>query len=147
MMANFDADFVDGLFWKIVGLGAIATAISYGLVTKHFAGSVLVGTIVTAINFRVVAFAARKLLSGVVDGKHSAVIWSMLLGLKLIALFVFTYWCIVVLGADVIGFVIGYSVFIPAMTWQSLVYASRLNAEEEDNDDGPPVDKADTERS
>ncbi|MFU8802745.1 MAG: ATP synthase subunit I [Bradymonadaceae bacterium] len=145
MMANFDKGFVDGLFWKIVGIGSVASAAAYWLVTREFAASVLLGTVVTAINFRVVAFAARKMLANAADGAGSGGVWSVILGVKLILLFVLTYWCIVVLGADVIGFIIGYSVFLPAMTWQSLIYASTLREEEDDQGNG--LDEADTKRS
>jgi small-conductance mechanosensitive channel len=145
MMAKFDAHYVDGIFWKIVGLGAIASAIGFVALSKHFAASVLLGTVITAVNFRVIAFGARKLLAGAAEKKRSAMIWPVILGAKIIALFAFTYWSIIVLGADVVGFVIGYSVFIPALIWQTILYAHRLEAEVDEEE--VSIDEADTERS
>lgn len=117
-MTSLDTKFVDGLFWKTLAIGAAAAAVGWWAMSAHFAGSVGLGVLVSAFNLRVVGWVSRKMVKAAQQGQTSASLWSILLVLKLFVLFVLTFVFIIVVGANVFGYIIGYSTFLLAIVWQ-----------------------------
>lgn len=124
-MTSLETKFVDGLFWKTLIIGALAALIGWWTMSVHFAGSVLLGVLVSAFNLRVVAWISRKMVKSAVKGHTSSAGWSVLLVIKLLLLFVLTFVFIIVVGANVFGYIIGYSTFLLAMVWQLAMHLAR----------------------
>lgn len=132
MIGKAELKFVEGLFWKTLVIGVVIAAISALVISAHFAGSVFLGVLVSSLNMRVLALAGRKLIEFATKGHAGSTFWAIVLGIKLIVLMILTYIFVIVLGANVFGFVIGYSVFLIAIFWQALIYVSNLQQEEHD---------------
>ena len=121
-MATLENKFVDGLFWKTLLLGVVAILASGFGVSWAFGGAVALGVLVSGFNLRVVGWVSRKMAEAALAGDKGVTKWTFLLVVKLLVLFVLTYLIVIVLGADAVGFVVGYSSFLPAMVWQALVF-------------------------
>ncbi len=131
-MTSLETNFVDGLFWRTLIVGAVFAALGWWLMSAHFAGSILLGTMVSAFNLRVVGWVSRKMLQAGAEGRTSGAVWSVLLVLKLFLLFALTFVFIVIVGANVYGYVIGYSTFLLAIVWKlipQLLSEQSANAE------------------
>jgi hypothetical protein len=117
-MTSLETHFVDGLFWKTVIIGVVAALVGWWAMSAHFAGSIGLGVLVSAFNLRVVGWVSRKMVKAAKQGNTGTGFWSVLLLLKLFILFVLTFVFIVVVGANVFGYIIGYSTFLLAIVWQ-----------------------------
>lgn len=126
MIGQAEVRFVQGLFWKTLIVGVVIALVSAFFVSTHFAGSVFVGVLVSSLNMRVLALAGRKMVEYAANGHAGSTFWAIVLGFKLLVLMVLTYLFVIVFGANVFGFVIGYSVFLVAIFWQALIYVSKL---------------------
>ena len=127
-MTMLETKFVDGLFWKTLIIGVLAALIGWWAMSAHFAGSVGLGVLVSAFNLRVIGWISRKMVKAAKNGDTSSALWSTLLVLKLFLLFVLTFVFIIVVGANVFGYIIGYSTFLLAIVWQ---LAMQLGREDE----------------
>jgi hypothetical protein len=101
--------------------GAVATAAA--VASPAFAASVALGATLEAVNFRGLALAAERLLSG---GNSGRALWSSLFSLRLVMLAGVLFVAIRA-GAEPAGLVIGLSMILPA----AIVAAWRMR---------PPVD-------
>ncbi len=117
-MTSLETKFAEGLFAKTLVIGAAAAVLGWWAVSLHFAGSVLLGVLVSAFNMRVVGWVSRRMAQAAVQGDTDTARWSLLLVLKLFLLFVLTYVFIAIVGANVFGYIIGYSTFLLAIVWQ-----------------------------
>lgn len=117
-MTSLGTKFVDALVWKTIIIGVAFAAIGWWAFSAQFAAAVLLGMLVSAFNLRVVGWVSRKMVAAAKDGATGTGLWSAILLLKLFLLFVLTYVFLVVVRADVFGYVIGYSTFLPAIVWQ-----------------------------
>lgn len=133
-MTMLETKFVDGLFWKTLTIGALAALIGWWSMSAHFAGSIGLGVLVSAFNLRVVGWISRKMVNAATNGDTSSALWSTLLVLKLFLLFVLTFVFIIVVGANVFGYIIGYSTFLLAIVWQLALHMSREDEVIEDGD-------------
>ncbi len=133
-MASLERAFMKGLVLKTLVLGILASIVALVSTEMHFAQSVLVGTIVSTINLRFVQWISEKLVDSAKRGNVNPGLWGFLLVVKMTILF-FVIWLLVVeFGFDAIGFIIGFSSFLPAIGWQA--WALR------DDESLPPEDKA-----
>lgn len=134
-MAMIAPGFVYGVIRKTLALGALTSLIGFFLASKEFAAAVVIGTLVTAVNLRTVAWATKRLLDPERDGK-SATGWSLLLAGKMLVL-IAVIWCLIAyVNVDVVGFAIGFSLFMPAIGWQIVV----AKPEEEETEEGKNAD-------
>ncbi|MGM0556613.1 MAG: hypothetical protein ACQEVA_09580 [Myxococcota bacterium] len=133
-MASLENQFVMGLFWKTLLLGCVAILASGFLVSWPFGGAVAMGVLVSGLNLRVVGWVSRKMAEAALEGDKGVTKWTLLLVVKLLFLFVLTYLAVIVLGADAVGYVIGYSTFLPAIFWQSAVYIRNLPEEDDEHE-------------
>lgn len=133
-MTSLETKFVDGLFWKTLVIGVIAALIGWWTMSVHFAGSVGLGVLVSAFNLRVVGWISRKMVASATHGDTGTALWSTLLVLKLFVLFVLTFVFIIVVGADVFGYIIGYSTFLLAIVWQLALQLGREDDSVENGD-------------
>lgn len=140
MIGQAEVAFVQGLFWKTLLIGVVVAAVSAFLLSAHFAGSVFVGVLVSSLNMRVMALAGRKMVEYAANGHAGSTFWAVVLGFKLLILMVLTYLFVIVLGANVFGFVIGYSVFLVAIFWQALIYVSKLQDEYQGDESSAETD-------
>ncbi|QDG50826.1 hypothetical protein FIV42_08800 [Persicimonas caeni] len=133
-MTSLETKFVDGLFWKTLIIGAVSALIGWWVMSVHFAGSVGLGVLVGAFNLRVVSWISRKILQAGAQGSTSSAFWSLLLVIKLFVLFVLTFVFVIIVGANVFGYIIGYSTFLLAIVWQLALYMGREDDLVEDGD-------------
>lgn len=119
-MTTLESRFVDALVWKTIILGVAFAALGWMIFTAQFAAAILLGMLVSAFNLRVVAWVGRKMVRAAQSGQTSTSMWTAVLLVKLLLLFVLTYIFVAVVRADVIGYVIGYSSFLPAIGWQAI---------------------------
>lgn len=136
-MMNVENQFVDGLVRKTFALGLAAAAIAAVTMTWAMAGAIVLGAFISAFNLRAAGWIAQKMADSAKRGNTGTTRWVMVLVFKMILLFVLTFVAIVLVGANPIGYVIGYSVFLPAIGWEFAGYVDRLeedeqNAEEDD---------------
>lgn len=133
-MAHAELRFVDGLFWKTLAIGIVAVLIAWPVASWHVAWSVALGMAISAANMRVVALVSRKMVNVAQTGSTGSTKWTVVLLVKLLLLFVLTYLVIIRLGAHVIGFVVGFSAFLPAAAWQSVVYLREIQEQVTDTE-------------
>lgn len=131
-MTAFGPSFVDGMLSKTIIIGVAFAAIGWWALTPEFAGAILLGMMVSAFNLRVVAWVSRKMIAAAKKGATGTGRWSAILLLKLFLLFALTYLFIAVVGADVIGYIIGYSTFLLAIVWQVISVVNRAQSEDDD---------------
>jgi|GEM_PF-3289885 len=117
-MTSFGTQFVEGMLSKTIIIGVTLAAIGWLALSRDFAAAILLGMLVSAFNLRVVAWVSSKMVAAAKKGRTDTKRWSAILLLKLFLLFVLTYVFIAVVGADVIGYIIGYSTFLLAIFWQ-----------------------------
>lgn len=118
-MASLERAFIEGLVLKTAVLGIIAAFITFWFADFHLAQSVLVGAAVSAINLRFVQWISKKLIDGAKEGQAAPALWGVLLVLKMTVLFGVIWLLVVEFGYDAIGFIIGFSSFLPAIGWQA----------------------------
>lgn len=134
-MATIDRTFVDGLFWRMLLLGALAAVLTGGMISWRFGYSLVLGTAVGAASLRVTAAAVERLMQAVIDGARPNAGWAVLLVLKLVALFVAVAVCLVWLKAHPVAFVIGFKMLLPALGWQAVVHPDPVVGSGEDAND------------
>lgn len=118
---TIDRSFVDGMFWRILLLGAVAGVIIGGVVSIRFGYSVALGALVAAGSLRITAAAVQRLVEAVVEeGARPSPVWAIALAVKLLALFAAVALALVVLDAHPVGFVIGFKMLLPALGWQAV---------------------------
>lgn len=120
-MATVERSFLKGLIFKTLMLGLLGTVIAFFVYGGLFALSISTGTSVIALNLLFVQWITGKMIDGAREGNPNATAWTMLLVLKMTALFGIVWVLIAELGLDAIGFVIGFSTFLPAIVWQVVV--------------------------
>jgi hypothetical protein len=130
-MTSLESNFVDGLFWKTVVIGVLAALVGWWTMSAYFAASIGLGVLVSAFNLRVVGWVSRKMIKAATQGNTGTALWSVLLLLKLFILFVLTFVFIVVVGANVFGYIIGYSTFLLAIVWQLIPQLLNGGAQED----------------
>lgn len=131
-MVMLQPDFVYGVVRKSLVLGAISAIITLLAVSAKFALAVAIGTAVSAINLRFVALSIKKMFEHGREGSASATSWSILLSLKMLILIAIIWVLISRWNVDAVGFVFGFSLFMPAIGWQ--MWASDSDGSEEDSE-------------
>ncbi len=100
-----------------VGISAGAIAASFATVSPHFAGSLAIGAILEAMNFRFMHGVAEALFAGVVNGGGA---WVGVLSLR-IGLVIGGIVAAMTAGADPLALVIGLSLVMPATVIAALM--------------------------
>src|SRR5690554_6058899 len=118
-MATLDRSFVDGVFWRMLLLGALLALITVWAVSARFGYSMALGTLTSALSLRVTAFVVAKMVKGAIDGNPGASGWAVVLAFKLALLFFAIWFCLSTLSAHAVGFILGYKVLLPALAWQA----------------------------
>ncbi len=119
-MATIDRSFIDGVFWRMIGLGIAAALITGWLISLRFGYSLVLGTALGAASLRITIVAVEGLLEAIVDGERAGAGWAVLIGIKLVALLAAVVVVLALLKADPIAFVIGFKMILPAIAWQAI---------------------------
>ena len=120
-MATWDRGFIDGLFWRMLGLGTATAALLAFWIDLRFGWSLVLGTLVGAFSLRITAFAVERILRGVQEGTRRSAGWAGLLAIKLFLLFAACWISLAILKAHAVAFVLGFKMIFPALFWQTLV--------------------------
>ena len=128
-MVMLQPKFVYGVGRKSIALGFVAAIVGFMAVSASFALAVVIGTVVSTINVRIVAIGIDKMLRAAEEEDVSARAWSILLAFKMFALIALIWVLIARAGVDAVGFVFGFSLFMPAVGWQLLVDNPNEDAE------------------
>jgi hypothetical protein len=118
-MANLELDVIRAVVRKTFIIGLVALSFSWWYAGATLGIAVVFGVVVAASNLLFVAWLSKKVIgdgAGLV-GKGG---WMVLSVLKMSILFGLVWLLIARLELDAIGFVIGFSCFLPAMVWQAL---------------------------
>ncbi|MFB6264483.1 MAG: ATP synthase subunit I [Bradymonadaceae bacterium] len=111
-------------------LGAVVAGLAGLVAGWHVGASVLLGAATSVGNLLVLAKVTDRMQQSAVDGNSSMLFWGAILALKMLALMLVTVLAVLVVGASPFGFVIGYSLFLPAIGVR--VTAGRGRAPEDD---------------
>lgn len=131
--------FIQRVIVRTLLLGFVLGALVALLVDARLGTSILAGTVLVCANLRFMAWGIGKLLGMATEHTPDGTAgWTALFLLKLLALFVLTYYLIAVLGLSAVGFLVGYSLFVLVMLVQALTDAPDEDAQ--DGDDLPPED-------
>ncbi|MEZ4461410.1 MAG: hypothetical protein R3E66_17175 [bacterium] len=106
---------------KTAILGGLMTMVGLVVGSVWFGMSVAVGTVITLSNLRVVEWVSTKLLRAAKQGNTSSAPWTILLVLKLFAIFALIWFLLARVFLDPVGFVAGFSCFLPAIVWQAVL--------------------------
>jgi hypothetical protein len=106
---------------KSLFLGVAVVLVTLLAVSADVAWAVAIGTVVSAINLRVMTWTIKKMLDAGREGGTSAGAWGMLLTLKMLVLIGVIWWLIAHVDVNAVGFTVGFSLFMPAIGWQVLV--------------------------
>jgi hypothetical protein len=120
-MVMIEPEFVYGVVRKSLFLGMAVVLGTLLAVSENFAVAVAIGTVLSAINLRVMAWTIKKMLDAGRDGGTSAGAWGVLLTLKMLVLIGIIWWLIAHVNVNAVGFTVGFSLFMPAIGWQMLV--------------------------
>lgn len=134
-MTTIDRSFVDGIFWRIIALGAAVAAISAVAVSVRFGYSVALGALISAASLRVTTLAVERLIRRVVDGDRPGGIWGVLLVVKLAALLAAVFICLAILDAHAVAFVLGFKLILPALGWQAIRNPDHIKGSVDDAND------------
>lgn len=134
-MATLDRSFVDGVFWRMLLLGALLALITAWAVSARFGYSMALGTLTSALSLRVTAFVVAKMVKGAIDGNPGASGWAVVLAFKLAILFFAIWFCLSTLSAHAVGFILGYKVLLPALAWQAFRTRRDRRTSDDDADD------------
>lgn len=118
-MANLEIDVIRAIIRKTFVVGAILWAASFLYAGSAFSVAVAVGVAVAALNLVFVAWLSKKLVGAGREGQVGKAGWTVFSLVKMAALFGIVWFLIVRVGLDAIGFVIGFSSFLPAIVWQA----------------------------
>lgn len=120
-MANLELQSVGQLVLKTLIVGGLV-ALGIGVFFGAWIGvSALAGALLVALNLKVVEWVTRQIIRAGEAGQKSGAIWSLLLVLKMLVLFGTIFYLIVRLELDAIGFIVGFSAFLPAIVWQVVI--------------------------
>lgn len=132
-MVMLQPEFVYGVVRRTLVLGAISALVMLLAVSVEVAVAVVVGTLVSAINLRVVALSIKKMLEAGRDGGTSSAAWTLLLSTKMLVLIGIVWVLITIAEVNAVGFVFGFSLFMPAIGWQ--LVSAKPDSSENDSDD------------
>ncbi|RAL24925.1 hypothetical protein DL240_01575 [Lujinxingia litoralis] len=131
-MARLDRSFVNGVFWRMLALGALLALMTGWAVSLRFGYSMALGTLFAALSLRATAFVVRKMFNGAINGNPAARGGAVVLVFKLAANCVAIWFCLSTLGAHAVGFILGYKVLLLALGWQT--FSTRKSRQQvEDN--------------
>jgi hypothetical protein len=118
-----------------MGMSAGAVAASFAVASPHFAGSLAIGAVLEAMNFRFMHGVAEALFSGVVNGGGP---WVGVLSLRLGLVFGGVV-AAMTAGADPLALVLGLSIAMPATVISALMNRPEVIAQKP----GPGLDPED----
>lgn len=132
-MVMLEPEFVYGMVRKAFLLGiAFAAAAFFGL-SADVAAAILIGTLVSTINLRVMAWSIRKMFDAIKEGRGNSTWYALLLVAKMLLLIAAIWVLIAYADVDPMGFAFGFSLFMPAIGWQ--MWASRSDESDMTSDD------------
>jgi len=119
--------FVVGTLVKTALLGAAVAVGCLLAVSPWFGFSVAVGAAVAALNFSAIAWVGRKMFDRVVDEEDggSPFFWAGLLAAKMLLLLIMATALIAGFGIEVVGFAVGFTIFVVAAIWSGLETVDR----------------------
>lgn len=120
-MVTLENKFVVQAIKKTLGLGGAAMILCTLIWDRHIALSVAAGVGVAVGNIAFMAWFIRRVFSRGGHGYTGALGWSLLFLLKLLVLFGLTYYVLVVVRLNALGYSAGYIILLIALTWQGLI--------------------------
>lgn len=120
-MVMLEPSFAYGVVRKSLLLGLFTALVTLFAVSAEFAAAVTIGTLVSSINLRTVAWVIKKMIDAARDGGTSSTKWSLLLAGKMLLLIALIWVLIAYVDVNAVGFVFGFSSFLPAIGWQVVV--------------------------
>lgn len=120
-MANLELDVIRAIIRKTLIIGAVVWAGSWFYAGFEFAVAVAAGVAVASLNLAFVAWLSKKVVGANKEGQVGKSGWTVLSLLKMAALFGVVWLLIARLGLDAIGFVAGFTSFLPAIVWQAVI--------------------------
>jgi len=120
-MANLENGFIRAAMGKTAIVGCVTAAAGFFVEGPWFGMSVTIGTVIAILNLWVVKWVAQKVIKSGLAGQTSSAPWSLLLVLKFFAIFGLIGVLLLVVKIDAIGFVAGFSSFLPALMWQAVI--------------------------
>ncbi len=132
-MTTIDRSFVDGLFWRMLLIGAALALVTGLIIDLRFGLSLVAGTVVGATSLRLTAFIVERMIRGVIDEARRNPLWGAALVLKLFALLFAVFVALVLFNAHAVAFVLGFKTILPALAWQMITNRGQFT--ERDNAD------------
>lgn len=122
MMKN---EFIRGAIYKAMLIGGVCM-IGGGLIwDMAIAASIGVGVLIASANLAFMTWFIGRVLSRAGEGSMGALGWSVIFLLKLLVLFGLTYYVLVVVRLNALGYTSGYIIVLAAITWQGLIPPSQ----------------------
>ena len=118
-MAKLELDVIRAVVRKTFIIGLVALGLAWWYAGATLAIAVGVGVLVAASNLLFVAWLSKKVI-GDGEGVAGKGAWMALSTLKMALLFGLVWFLIARLQLDAVGFVIGFSCFLPAIVWQAV---------------------------
>lgn len=119
-MATFDRSFIDGVFWRMIGLGTAVAAVTAWFISLRFGLSLVIGCALGAASLRLTTASVERMFKAVVERQEQGSRWAVLIGLKILALLAAVIVVLACFKADPIAFVIGFKMILPAIAWQAI---------------------------
>lgn len=134
-MATFDRSFIDGVFWRMVAIGAALAFVVALFWSVRVGYSIALGALIGAASLRVTTVAVEGMLRAAVGKGEAGSGWGVLIAIKLVALLLAVFVVLAILKADPIGFVIGFKMIFPALAWQAIRTPGHLDGGDDGADD------------
>ncbi len=132
VMSNLENGFIRAAMGKTAIVGCVAVPIGLFVEGPWFGMSVAIGMILAILNLWVVQWVAQKVIKSGLAGNTSSAPWSLLLVLKFFAIFGLIGLLLAVVKIDAVGFVAGFSSFLPALMWQAVIDRDDDSSDSED---------------
>lgn len=118
-------EFIRGAIYKAMLIGGMSM-IGGGLIwDMAVAGSIGVGVLIASANLVFMTWFVGKVLSRAGEGSMGVWGWSVIFLLKLLVLFCLTYYVLVVVRLNALGYTSGFIIVLAAITWQGLIPPSQ----------------------
>ena len=119
-MPLIDRSFVDGLFWRMLAIGAVVASVAAVVMSFRIGYSIALGTATAALSLRVTSFVVSRLFRGILEENARSAGWVLILLVKMFILAMVIWMSLAMMNVNLVAFVVGYKMIFPALIWQKL---------------------------
>ena len=134
-MPLIDRSFVDGLFWRMLAIGAVAASVAAAVMSFRIGYSIAIGTATAALSLRITSFVISRLFEGILRENPKSAGWVLILVVKMFILAMVIWISLATMNVNIFAFVVGYKMIFPALIWQKLHSPDHFDGPDHETDE------------